>query len=288
MAKAMPNTGTEIDVSVDSGTPAHYVDWGAIVAGAFIAAAISTVFLTFGSAIGLSMTSFQNANSTSVTGLVIAAALWLLWVQVSSCMGGGYVAGRMRRRIGDATRHEVEMRDGSHGLIVWAVAVLLGVVMTSWLAVAGIAGLANVAGEAASNSSSLDYQVDRLLRSETVAPATGSASTAPGINADTQPINRALARSVGAVAMDKDDKSYLVREISARTGLPAAEAEQRLDQTVATLKAQADKARRYGILIAFLTAASLLVSAVAAWWAAGAGGKHRDEGVDHSHLTRWR
>ena len=122
-------------------------------------------------------------------------------------MGGGYFGGRMRRRIGDATHHEVEMRDGTHGLIVWAVAVLLGVVLTSWLAVAGMAGLANVAGGAASNSNSLDYHVDRLLRSETIAPATGSASIASGINAETQPIGRALTMSVGAVAIDKSDKS---------------------------------------------------------------------------------
>jgi hypothetical protein len=87
--------------------------------------------------------------------------------------------------------------------------------------------------------------------------------------------------------MDDADKTYLIREISVRSGLPEADAQKRLDETVATLKSQADTARRYGILIAFLTAASLLISAVAAWWAATTGGKHRNEGVDHMHFTRW-
>ena len=54
--------------------PVTNVDWGAILAGAFVAAAISSVFLTFGSAIGLSMTSFEGGNVASVTGLAIAAA----------------------------------------------------------------------------------------------------------------------------------------------------------------------------------------------------------------------
>ena len=94
--------------------------------------------------------------------------------------------------------------------------------------------------------------------------------------------------SLGATKLDESDRSFLAREVTARTGLSQAEAEKRVDETVATLKAQADKARRYGILFAFLTAASLLISATAAWWAAYAGGRHRDEGVDHSHLTRWR
>ena len=53
-------------------------------------------------------------------------------------------------------------------------------------------------------------------------------------------------------------------------------------------KAAADKVRRATVLVAFVTAASLVVSAAAAWWAAGMGGRHRDEGTDFSRLVRWR
>ena len=121
------------DISVEIGNPTHYVDWGAIAAGVFISLAVSSVFLAFGSAIGLSITSFQPSASAPVVGLVIAAGLWFLWVQISSFMGGGYVAGRMRRRIGDAKAHEVEMRDGAHGLIVWAVNIVIGAALATWL-----------------------------------------------------------------------------------------------------------------------------------------------------------
>jgi hypothetical protein len=259
---------TDADITIDNST-AHYVDWGAIIAGSFVAVAISSLFLTFGSAVGLSMASFQNGKSASLTALVVAGALWLLWVQVSSFVAGGYVAGRLRRRIGDGTPHEAEIRDGSHGLIVWAV----GVVIASMLAISGLSGAASV--------SPMDYFVEKMLRSDTsAAPITPTVDAAQ--------ISRVLTNNLGSAAMDSADKNFLVSAISTQSGLPQAEAQARLDQTVATLKAQADSARRYGILLAFLTAASFLISGVAAWWAATSGGKHRNEGVDHTHLLRWR
>ena len=272
----------EVDVSIEAGNPTHYVDWGAIVAGVFIAIAISSVFLTFGSAIGLSMTSFRPGESAPVIGLVIAAGLWFLWVQLSSFMGGAYVTGRMRRRIGDAKMHEVELRDGAHGLIVWAVNIVIGVALAGWITIMGIGGAVSTV----SDSSAMDYYVDRLLRSEALPTAT-DATPAPNANANAQ-IGRVLAKNVAARTIDDTDKSYLVREISARSGLAEADAQKRLDETLAVLKAQAETTRHYGVIFAFLTAASLLISAAASWWAATTGGKHRDEGVDHSHLSRWR
>lgn len=268
------------DISVEPGNPTYYVDWGAIAAGVFISLAISSVFLAFGSAIGLSVTSFHPSASAPVVGLVIAAGLWLLWVQISSFIGGGYVAGRMRRRIGDAKAHEVEMRDGAHGLIVWAVNIVIGAALATWLTLAGVSGAIGTA----SNAGALDYYADKLMRSDAVAGTTA-------VSADTQynaQIGRILATNLAARSFDETDKAYVVREISSRTGLAEADAQKRLDDTVATLKAQAETARRYAVLFAFLTAASLLISGLAAWWAATTGGKHRDEGVDHSHLARWR
>ena len=129
----------------------------------------------------------------------------------------------------------------------------------------------------------MDYYVDRLVRSDLPAASTNVSITGN----DNAQIGRVLAKNVAARTIDDTDKSYLVREISARTGLAEADAQKRLDETMTALKTQADTARRYAVLFAFLTAASLLISAAAAWWAATTGGKHRDEGVDHSHLTRW-
>ena len=276
----MANTFPDVTaVSVETGTAEHYVDWGAIAAGVFIAIAISSVFLAFGSAIGLSLASFHASKSAPVIGLAIAGGLWLLWVQISSFVGGAYVAGRMRRRIGDAKAHEVEMRDGAHGLIVWAVNIVIGSVLAGWITIAGVTGAISTA----SNSGTMDYYADRLMRSDTVA---GTTAVSPDSQYNAE-IGRILTRNIAARTVDPTDRSYVAREISARTGLAEADAQKRVDDTVATLKAQAETARKYGVLLAFMTAASLLISGVAAWWAATAGGKHRDEGVDHSHFSRW-
>jgi hypothetical protein len=248
----------------------HYVDWGAIFAGGVVAFAISSLFFAFGSAIGLSLTSFQTGKSASITALAVAATLWFLWIQVSSFMAGGYIAGRLRRRIGDAKPHEVEMRDGMHGLIVWALTVISATIVASTLALSSLSG--------AGSASLTQYYVDKMLRN--------SASTPSQSIGDTSQVGRAIMKNLGGV-MDDADKTYLVNEIVARSGLTPVEAQARLDQTISTLKTQADTARRYGILTAFLAAASLLVGAIAAWWAAAVGGKHRNENIDHSHLTRW-
>ena len=277
MANAI--SGGTNGISVETGNPTHYVDWGAIFAGVFIAVAVSSVFLAFGSAIGFSATSFRAGESASVSGLVIAAGLWLLWVQISSFIGGAYVTGRLRRRIGDAKAHEVEMRDGAHGLIVWAVSIVIGAALASAIAIAGIGGAISTA----SSSGAMDYYVDRLVRNDAL-PVTADVSANTNANAQ---IGRVLAKNVIARTIDDTDKSYLIREISSRSGLAEADAQKRLDETLATLKAQAETTRRYGVLAAFLTATSLLIGAVAAWWAASAGGKHRDEAIDHSRFSRW-
>src|SRR3954452_23434800 len=103
-----------------SGIEEHhsYVDWAAVIAGIVLASAISLVLLTFGSAVGLSLTNFRSFSNTAPIWAAIAAASWLLWVQISSFMAGGYLTGRMRRRFHDATEHESDVRDGAHGLLV--------------------------------------------------------------------------------------------------------------------------------------------------------------------------
>ena len=230
-------------VSVETATAEHYVDWGAIFAGVFVAIAVSSVFLAFGSAIGLSLSSFHPSESAPVIGLVIAAGLWLLWVQISSFIGGAYIAGRMRRRIGDAKPHEVEMRDGAHGLIVWAVNIVIGAVLAGWITIAGVSGAISTA----SNPGAMEYYADRLMRSDAVA---GTTAVSPDTQYNAQ-IGRILVRNVAARTVDPTDRSYLAREISARTGLAEADAQKRVDDTVATLKAQAETARQLWGIVGF-------------------------------------
>lgn len=278
---AGPDSIAEMTVPAAS-APQSYVDWGAILVGAFIAAAISFVMITFGAAIGLSMTALNTASTATATAMLLAGGLWLLWAQVSGFVDGAYMAGRLQRRVPDATEHESEMRDGGHGLAVWAVGLAAGLVLASGIAVLGTVGVAQTMPDADPAA----YYTDRLLRSN---GDTAGAAPAAQSEFDNTEFSRVLARGVlRGTQLDEADNAFLVNRIEARTGLPEAEAQAKLDQTLGEMKAQADRARRYGILAAFLAAASLMISAAAAWWGAVKGGEHRDSGVDLSHYARWR
>ena len=75
-----------------------FVEWGAVLAGAVLAAAISFVLLTFGAAIGLSATSPWPNSGVSAKVLASIAVFWAMVQQIGAFMAGGYVAGRMRSR----------------------------------------------------------------------------------------------------------------------------------------------------------------------------------------------
>jgi hypothetical protein len=263
----------------------RYVDWSAIFGGAVVAAGVFFVFSVFGSGIGLSLISPTEGNAMPAMGLLIAGALWGLWVQVSSYMAGGYVAGRMRQRVNDATQEEVEMRDGAHGLITWAVGVLLSAWMAGMLAMfaAGAAGsAANSAATAASgNAPDMSYYADRLMRPASGAPAAGTEAQAQNAS-----IASLLTRL--AVSPNDDDRAYVTAQIAQRTGVTPQEATQRLDAVTAEIAQAADQARIAGVMLAFFTAVTLIISAVAAWWAAVKGGEHRDQAINHSAYVRWR
>lgn len=297
-----PGTAASPIATVDAsdGRVASSLDWAAIIAGGVLATAITFILITFGTAIGLGMTSPYEGEGSSLAFLAIAAGLWLVWVQVSSFIAGGYLAGRMRRRLFQATPHEVEVRDGCHGLMVWAVGVLVGATLAASLATGAArtgAAVISSAGDAlgsgaaavAENVDPMGYSVDTLFRSDSMQGGQQDAA------ASAAEAGRILARSAAQGSISADDKTYLARIIQARTGVDQAQAEQRINQVMTTIqsaaeqaKAAADKARRTGVIVAFVTAASLVISAAAAWWAAGLGGRHRDEGLDFSHLVRWR
>ena len=79
--------------------------------------------------------------------------------------------------------------------------------------------------------------------------------------------------------MSAEDRTYAARVIAARTGIPQAEAEQRINQTIAQAKDAADKARRAAARFSIWIAISLLAGSFAASLAAAEGGKLRN--------TRW-
>lgn len=293
----------EMDVVVapEADEKASYVDWPAIIAGIVLASAISLVLLTFGSALGLSFINFRAASDVLPLWVAIAAAIWLLWVQVSSFMAGAYLTGRLRKRHLDATEHESDVRDGAHGLIVWAGGLVVGAI----IATGGISALvsavgstaatlttaaSNVADDAAGMIDPNAYFVDTLFR-----PAPDAAAPAPAADTSTQraEAGRIIAQGAVAGSVSDTDKAYLGQLVSQTTGMPADQANARVGEVMTaidTAKTEAarvaENARRTGVLAAFLTAASLLVSGAAAFWAAQQGGNHRDKGTAFPEIFR--
>src|SRR5207237_4343829 len=92
-------------------------------------------------------------------------------------------------------------------------------------------------------------------------------------------MSRILASSVANGSLTADNRAYLVQLVSQRAGISQQEAERRVDQAVNAARQAADKARRAAVLTGFVTAAGLLISLAAGWWAAMRGGHHRDTSV---------
>lgn len=111
-----------------------YVEWGAVIAGTVLATALSFILLQFGSGLGLSFAQSAKGEAEKVRWLIIISGLWLLWVQVTASMIGGYLAGRMRRPMAGATAHENEVRDGTHGLLVWATGTVVTIAGAAFVA----------------------------------------------------------------------------------------------------------------------------------------------------------
>ena len=296
---------------------ARSIDWGAVLAGATGAAALSVLLAGFGTALGLSMTSAHRFAGVSGTTFAVVAALWFAIVHVGSFYAGGYVTGRMRRAI-SLSPGERHFRDGVHGFLVWAVGTLVGAYFLASTAssitsrVADTAGQAmqtvgqaagQVAGQAASQAaaspetrdaaqSALSYYADRLFRRAAgapgAAPVAGQAPEAQNRATAAAEATRILGMAVYNDRLEPNDKTYLASVVAAQTGLSQDDAAKRVDEVftaaqtakndaIAKARDAAESARRSGVLAAFLVAAVSLAGLVAAAGGASSGGVNRDE-----------
>jgi hypothetical protein len=101
------------------------VSWPAVLAGAFVAAAVTLIFVLLGTGLGFATINPWPAHTVVVTEFAATSAIWLIVTQWISAAVGGYVAGRLRTRWIGTHTHEVFFRDTAHGLVTWAVATVL-------------------------------------------------------------------------------------------------------------------------------------------------------------------
>jgi hypothetical protein len=247
------------------GGPLSYIHWGPGIAGAIVAAATSFVLMGFASAVGLMVVSPSPTWRDTSVWLVILSGFWIVVVAVGSFALGGYLAGRVRSTW-KASEHEVEFRDGAHGLIVWAIGVMLGaflLAMSAHMLAAGSVG--SPPRDAAGAPTFLAYELDRLFRPETAGPELRSEA------------GRIIMRGLGRTELPAEDRAQLVRITSSVSGLSAPDSERRVTQILTDARTAASQARKSSVILGFCLAAALAAAAAAAWVAAGIGGKHRDE-----------
>jgi hypothetical protein len=245
------------------GGPLSYIHWGPALAGAVVAAAVSFVLMGFASAVGLMVASPSPTWRDTSVWLAILSGVWIIVVATGSFALGGYLAGRVRSTW-KAPADEVEFRDGVHGLLVWAVGVVLGVLLLWATAAAVGTGASRVSGP----QGYLAYELDRLFRSERrLEPV------APDIRAEA---TRILMKGIGRQDLPTDDRTHLTRIVAGATGLAQPDAERRVGQVIAEARNSVAQTRRSAVILGFATAAGLAAAAAAAWFAAGAGGRHRD------------
>jgi hypothetical protein len=220
----------------------------------------------------------------------LLSGIYLILVAVASYGLGGYVAGLLRERFATTgtpaspagIEDEADMRDGLHGLIVWAFATLLTALLLL-AAIPATARLAAPSGGTSGPSSSVAgenlvaFDVDRLLR--------GDRRQGEDIGYTRAEIARILLTSSSHSGVAAEDRAYLIRLVAARTGLAAAEAERRVDASLGSARENIARGRRSSVILAFMAGAAALVGAAAAWYAAIAGGEQRD---DKAPPRRWR
>lgn len=259
------------------GGPLSYIHWGPGIAGAIVAAATSFVLMGFASAVGLMVASPSPTWRDASVWLAILSGFWIVVVAVGSFALGGYLAGRVRSTW-SASADEVEFRDGMHGLIAWALGVMLGAALLALTASTFAAGNAAVPPrDTAGAPGFLAYEIDRLFRAERrpePAPAEVRAEA-----------SRIIMRGLGRNELPTEDRTQLIRLTAAVTGLAPPEAERRVVQVLTDARNAASQARRSAVILGFCLAAGLAAAAAAAWVAAGIGGRHRDS--EFSPPMRW-
>lgn len=270
-ATGVPPTMTAADAS----TP--HVQWAAVIAGAIAAAGVSFTLLAFGAGIGLSVASTAPTWRDSSAWLWIISGLFLIFVALSAFGLGGYIAGRMRASFRTPTVPETEFRDGVHGIVTWALAILI----TALLGLASAAALmpmvapsGGAAGPGASTTGEniIATEVDGLLR-------TTRAINDPAISYRRAEVSRILMKAGSRSGIGSDDANYLAQIVQDRTGMGISDSAARTERIIGATAQELHRARVAAVLQAFMIAAGLLLGAAVAWYAAVEGGRDRQRGT---------
>ncbi|CFX08996.1 conserved membrane protein of unknown function [Candidatus Filomicrobium marinum] len=292
-----PNATTAVVTDVEVTGRRPYLDWAAVVAGAVIATAMSLLLTMFGSSVGLFVASPWSENGISAESIGIIAAIWFAFTYIYSIGMGAYFTGRMRARMSGFKSDETGFRDGANGLVVWALSLIIGACLAAIIG-SSVANLATKTALSAARSTAeivapvADDAGDALWRefapespaNQTQQPPAGQPATTTQTGpsrAQREEVMRILREGLINGEIKEEDRTYLARLIQSKTGLTLEQAEQRVRSTVTgaidRAKSVVEAARKGAAFAGFWASLVLLLSGVAAWWAASLGGSHRDE-----------
>jgi hypothetical protein len=245
------------------------LQWTPIVAGAFVACAVSSIMITFAATVGLGVSSAAPTWRDASVALWLLSGIYLILQALISFGCGGYLAGRCRIPSDAVVADDAEKRDGLHGVAAWALAVVIGAVLTALVAMGANRPTTLSQPATATEPSVLSYEIDHLFRSARRPP-----------NLDLAPLRaeagRVLMTSSSHSGVSTDDRAYLVQLVTATTGLAGPDAERRVDTVIGDSRTAISSARAATVILAFSIATALLLGAAAAWAGAEAGGRHRD------------
>jgi hypothetical protein len=257
------------------------VSWAAVIAGAFVAAALSLILLALGTGMGLSSVSPWSNIGASASTISKAAIVWLIIIQIIASAMGGYLAGRLRTKWATIHTDEVYFRDTAHGFLVWAVGLVITASFLASAATSIIGGAAQLTTSTSASGSSgtvpeggqkLDpneYFIHTLLRSANPRPDRNDAQ----VSAEAELI---FANALRLGNLPAADRTYLGKLVAAKTGLGEIEAEQRVSEVFAEIQSAAETARKAVAHLSLWIFVALLIGAFCASYAATIGGRERD------------
>jgi hypothetical protein len=256
------------------------MSWGAVIAGTFIAAALSLALLVLGAGVGFSAVSPLANRGASASAIGWTAIGWLVLMQVIASSMGGYLAGRLRTKWVNVHTHEVYFRDTAHGFLVWAVALVITAAFLTSATASAIGGAQRTNVGAATVFGAMQSRDDSGPNADVVETLLRTTPyRADGEAAARAEVGLIVATDLRVGSMTAADRSYLAQIVAAKTGAGQPDAERRVDDAYAHALQLEETARKAVAHSMYWTFVALLVGAFCASLAATVGGKQRDRVV---------
>ncbi|HKT54290.1 MAG TPA: hypothetical protein VJP88_07545 [Caulobacteraceae bacterium] len=109
------------------------LSWSAIIAGAAVALATSILLTLFAAGFGYDLAMGDLASPASLKAFTPEVGAGAVAIQVISAGIGGYLAGRLRPGWPSAHLDEAHFRDTAQGVIAWALATVIGLILAAAL-----------------------------------------------------------------------------------------------------------------------------------------------------------